>query len=151
MSIDEELPQICLELCYLDKLSPPPAVIVEHPVWESIEIGIGRVFASGGFVRVSVIAPKSSFIRELSMDSLPGKYRLAVLTRSDNPKEEYLEWWELSGSAYRGAIRFGDDDWDARTVCFDISIAEEIFKELYEKGDLEVGLAQMRSPWEPKP
>jgi hypothetical protein len=151
MDIDEELPLAYLELCYLDKSTSPPAITVENPVWESIEVGIGRVFVSGGFLRVSVMAPKSSFVRELSMKSLPGKFRLAVLTRSDNPREEYLEWWELSDSPYRGVTRIGDDDWDSRTVCSDISIAEEIFKELYEKGDLEMGLAQMRSPWNPKP
>lgn len=85
------------------------------------------------------------------MKSLQGMFRLEVLTRSPNPKEEYLEWWELSESTFRGAVRFGDDDCDARTVCTNISVAEAIFKELYETGDLEAGLFQMRSPWNPKP
>lgn len=151
MNYDEEDNKVYLELCYLDKITPPPAVIVEQPVWESLEMGINKVFVSGGFVRVIVVAPKSSLIRELSMDSLPGRFRLVVLTRSPNPKEEYLEWWELSDSTFRGVVRFGDDDWDARTVCTDISVAKAIFKELYETGDLQAGLSQMRSPWSPKP
>ncbi|MFU7545588.1 hypothetical protein, partial [Pseudomonas paraeruginosa] len=102
-------------------------------------------------VRLSVNEPKSSLVRELSMDSLPGRFKLAVLTSSPNPKEEYLEWWGFGDSPFRGVVRFGDDDFDSRTVCTDISIAEAIFKELYETGGLDVGLSQMRSPWNPKP
>lgn len=85
------------------------------------------------------------------MKSLPGSFRINILTRSTNPKEEYLEWWGLDESPYRGMIKFGDDDFDSRTVCTDVSIAEAVFKELYETGDLGVGLSQMRSPWNPKP
>ncbi|UJT96813.1 hypothetical protein LSP16_32475 [Pseudomonas aeruginosa] len=77
--------------------------------------------------------------------------KLAVLTSSPNPKEEYLEWWEFGDSPFRGVVRFGDDEFDSRTVCADISIAEAVFKELYETGGLDVGLAQMRSPWNPRP
>lgn len=146
----EDEARIYLELCYLDKSTPPPAIVVERPVWGSIARGIGKVFMFGGFVRLSVREPQSSLVRELSMDSLPGRFKLAVLTRSSNPKEEYLEWWELADSAYSGVVRFGDDDFDSRMVCADISIAEAVFKELYETGDLNAGLSQMRSPWNPK-
>ncbi|MBH9345980.1 hypothetical protein I5K76_30290 [Pseudomonas aeruginosa] len=147
---EDEAP-ICLELCYLDRSNFPPAVIVENPVWESISEGIRKVYKFGGFVRLSVNEPKSSLVRELSMDSLPGRFKLAVLTSSPNPKEEYLEWGGVGDSPFRGVVRFGDDDFDSRTVCADISIAEAIFKELYETGGLDVGLSQMRSPWNPKP
>ncbi|MBG4273101.1 DUF6911 family protein [Pseudomonas aeruginosa] len=140
-----------LELCRGDNSASSLAVVVEQPVWESIEKGIVNSFKFGGFVRVEVIRPKKSFVRQLSMKSLPGRFRINILTRSTNPKEEYLEWWELDESPYRGMIKFGDDDFDSRTVCTDISIAEAIFKELYETGDLDVGLSQMRSPWNPKP
>ncbi|WP_426337725.1 hypothetical protein [Pseudomonas aeruginosa] len=108
-----------------------------------------KVYKFGGFVRLSVNEPQSSLVRELSMDSLPGRFKLAVLTSSPNPKEEYLEWWEFGDSPFRGVVRFGDDEFDSRTVCADISIAEAVFKELYETGGLDVGLAQMRSPGTP--
>ncbi|MFU3392051.1 DUF6911 family protein [Pseudomonas aeruginosa] len=147
---EDEKP-ICLEFCYLDRSNSPPAVIVENPVWESISEGIRKVYKFGGFVRLSVNEPQNSLVRELSMDSLPGRFKLAVLTSSPNPKEEYLEWWEFGDSPFRGVVRFGDDEFDSRTVCADISIAEAVFKELYETGGLDVGLAQMRSPWNPRP
>lgn len=147
----EEGSEVILELCCGDSSSSSLALTVERPVWESIEKGITNSFNFGGFVRLEVVSPKTSFISLLSMTSLQGMFRLEVLTRSPNPKEEYLEWWELSESTFRGAVRFGDDDCDARTVCTDISVAEAIFKELYETGDLEAGLSQMRSPWNPKP
>lgn len=140
-----------LELCCGDNSPSSLALNVERPAWESIENGIINSFKFGGFVRLEVVSPKTSFVRLLSMKSMPKKFRLEVLTRSSNPKEEYLEWWELSDSTFRGAVRFADDDCDARTVCTEISVAEAIFKELYETGDLEVGLSQMRSPWDPKP
>ncbi|GLU36047.1 MAG: hypothetical protein AB7E55_03695 [Pigmentiphaga sp.] len=149
--IEYEDISIHLELSYRDKSMPLLANVVEKPVWESIEKGIKGSFEFGGFVRLAVIAPKTSFVSQLSMKSLPGKFRLEVLTRASNPKEEYLEWWEHSDSTFRGVVRFGDDDWDARTVCTDISVAKAIFKELYETGDLQAGLSQMRSPWNPKP
>ncbi len=41
-------------------------------------------------------------------------------------------------SPFRGVVRFGDDEFDSRTVCADISIAEAVFKELYETGGLVV-------------
>ncbi|MEI1114050.1 hypothetical protein VUS20_30505 [Pseudomonas aeruginosa] len=104
---EDEKP-ICLEFCYLDRSNSPPAVIVENPVWESISEGIRKVYKFGGFVRLSVNEPQSSLVRELSMDSLPGRFKLAVLTSSPNPKEEYLEWWEFGDSPFRGVVRFGD-------------------------------------------
>ncbi|WP_412548446.1 DUF6911 family protein [Pseudomonas sp. PDM18] len=48
-------------------------------------------------------------------------------------------------------VQFGGDEFDSRMVCTDISVAEVIFKELYETGNLEKGLSQMRSPWNTKP
>lgn len=147
----DEGSEAILELCYGDASASSLAITVERPVWESIEKGIINSFNVGGFVRLRVVSPKTSFVSLLSMTSLPGKFRLEVLTRSPNPKEEYLEWWELSDSSSRGVVRFGDDDCDARTVCTDMSVAEAIFKELYEKGDLDTSLSQMRSPWNPKP
>ena len=34
----------------------------------------------------------------------------------------------LDESPYRGMIKFGDDDFDSRTVCTDVSIAEAVLK-----------------------
>lgn len=85
------------------------------------------------------------------MKSIPGQYRVVALTRSDDPKLELLEWWESGNSPFRGVAHFGDDALDLRTVCSDLSVAQILFKELYDFGELEVGLQQMRSQWDPKP
>ncbi|MFV3329995.1 DUF6911 family protein [Pseudomonas sp. NY15437] len=151
MSDCEKVSGANLELCWGDNLSTSLAITVEQPVWESIERGIFESFNSGGFVRLRVLSPKTSFVSQLSMKSWRGMFRVEVLTRSSNPKDEYLEWWEAGNTSFRGTVRFGDEEFDSRMICTDISVANDIFKELYEKGDLEMGLAQMRSPWNPKP
>lgn len=71
--------------------------------------------------------------------------------KSLGPKTELLEWWEEGDSPFRGFVRFGDDDWDARTVCSDLAVAQATFKELFDYGDMPTGLLQMRSQWDPKP
>lgn len=146
MSVD-----LRLELCALDKSSAPPAMTTEAPIWESVSEAIDRVFKNGGFVYLKVIRPCGAFIDELCMKSLPGQYRLIVSTRSSDPKAEIQEWWEEGDSTFRGTVRFGDDEWDARTVCSDIDVAKKIFRELYDSGELALGMRQMRSQWEPKP
>lgn len=141
-----------LELRALDKTTPPPAKAIERPCWSDIEHAIGKAFAYGGFVHLSVLQPKMSFIDILDMQSLPGQFRLIVLTKSTDPKAQLLEWWELGDASFRGAIRFGDDDWDARTVCSDIAVAKKVFKDLFDHGELtDAGLSQFRSEWDRKP
>jgi len=142
---------IMLELCALDNSKHPPAQITERPVWESVGTALEGAFKNGGFVYLKVLGPSQSFINELCMKSLPGQYRLVVLTKSPDPKAELQEWWEQGDSPFRGFVRFGDDDWDARTVCSDLSVAQAIFRELFDCGDLPTGLLQMRSQWNPKP
>ena len=140
-----------LELCVLDKSCAPPAMTTEAPPWASVSAAIDGVFKNGGFVYLKVILPRDAFVNELCMKSLPGQYRLIVSTRSPDPKAEIQEWWEECDSTFRGTVRFGDDEWDARTVCSDIDVAKKIFRELFDSGELAVGMRKMRSQWEPKP
>ncbi|MEE1926458.1 hypothetical protein V0R50_31050 [Pseudomonas sp. 148P] len=150
MSVEISESESCLELCTQSGLSKPPAEITRDPVWERVQDALIEVFACGGFVELRVISPRNGFVSELCMKSKKGEYRLIVLTRSADPKSRLFEWWERGDDGYRGMVRFGDDDWDARTVCDDISVACLIFKELFESGDLVSGLSQMRSEWDPK-
>ncbi len=85
---------IVLELCALDNSKHPPAQITERPVWESVGTALEGAFKNGGFVYLKVLGPSQSFINELCMKSLPGQYRLVVLTKSPDPKAELQEWWE---------------------------------------------------------
>jgi hypothetical protein len=84
------------------------------------------------------------------MKSMAGSYRMIALTRSLDPKCDLLEWWEPGDLPYRGAVEFGDDEWDARTVGAELSHALCIFQELFRDGDLSDGLRQMRSRWNRK-
>lgn len=142
---------IVLELCALDNSMHPPAKITERPVWERVSVALESAFKNGGFVYLRVLGKSHSFINELCMKSLPGQYRLVVLTKSLDPKAELLEWWEEGDTPFQGFVRFGDDDWDARTVCSDLSVAKATFRELFDYGDIPIGLLQMRSQWDPKP
>lgn len=141
-----------LSFCYLSKSMAPPAITIERPVWKTIENGVHEIFKYGGFLRISVVEPKDSFVKELTIKSLPGVFRLIVATRSADPKEERLVWWELDGSSYRGETRFGDDDWDSRTTCEDVFVALNAAENLFEIGDLkESVLSHMRPRWNPLP
>lgn len=151
MSDKSDNTDFILELCALDNYMEPPAKTIERPVWESVNRALENAFKNGGFVYLKVLGSSASLINELCMKSLPGLYRLVVLTKSSDPKAELQEWWEPTDSPFRGFVRIGDDDWDARTVCSDITVAQVIFKELFEHGEIPSGMLQMRSQWDPKP
>ncbi|QLL14928.1 DUF6911 family protein [Pseudomonas chlororaphis] len=149
--MSEKCAGLFLELCALDNSMSPPAETTDRPVWERVCAALGNAFDNGGFVYLRVIGSESSFVKELCMKSLLGQYRLIVLTNSSDPKAELQEWWEPGDSPFRGTVRFGDDDWDARTVCSDLSVAQAMFREFFNCGDLRTGLLHIRSQWNPKP
>lgn len=129
-----------------------PAVAIERPYWDNVEFAIDKAFQHGGYVRLRVLRPEVVFTKLLDMTSIPGRFRLVTLTKFVDPKDELREWWEPSEAPFRGTERFGDDDWDARTVCTDVSVAKLIFKDLFDHGELtESSLSQMRSNWNPRP
>lgn len=152
MSEEEKDSQnLYFELCAFDNSIVPPARVTENPVWETVSSGIENSFKNGGFVYFRVLGGHRKYIKEICMKSLPGKYRLIAMTRSIDPKNQLLEWWESSDSSFRGTVRFGDDEWDARTVSSDLSIAEAVFREFFLHGDLPESISQFRSQWDPKP
>lgn len=141
-----------LELCALDKARNPPARTVERPRWDQIYEALQRAYSNGGFVHVRVLKPENSYINQLTLVALPNQLRLIALTRDDNPKNELLEWWEPGEVPFTGTVRFGDDEWDSRTVSSDMRVAEKIFHDLYEDGELSTNtLENFRSQWNPKP
>jgi len=148
----DDIEEHVLELCALDKTDTPPARSIERPQWEQIYRAIQRAYSNGGFVHVRVLKSENSYINQLSLVALPNQLRLIALTRDDNPKNELLEWWEPGDAPFRGTVRFGDDEWDSRTVSSDVRVAEKIFHDLYENGQLSPeALENFRSQWNPKP
>lgn len=140
-----------LELCALDKSKAPPARSIERPQWVQIDSAISQAFLHGGFVHMRVLKPDNSYVKQLSMESRSKQFRIIALTNDEDPKNELLEWWEAQESRFRGTIRFGDDEWDARMVSCEPAVAQKIFYELYECGKLSrETLLSLRSQWNPK-
>ena len=140
----------------------------ERPVWEGrIDVGLKGVFESGGRAQLSVLQSNESmhvrqlsrtvssstpYVYNLDMVALPGQFRLIALTNDPDRKNRLLEWWEPGDNPFRGKILFGDDPWDARTVCTDLEVAMRIFRDMFDHGDLsETSLSEMRSQWNRKP
>lgn len=142
---------VVVELCASDRSTAAGATVIDRPVWSRVDSAVHRVFENGGFVDLRVIAPATGLVKELTMKSIGGKYRLVVLTRSGDPKYDLLEWWEPEERPFTGIERFGDDEWDARTVSSDVSHALRLFQELFRDGDLSIELNGFRSRWDRKP
>jgi len=140
----------------------------EQPVWEGrIDVGLEKVFKFGGRAELShlrtnenihvrqlgkIACPNNPYIYALSMVALPGQFRLIALTNDSDYKNDVFVWWEPGERPFRGKIRFGDDEWDARTICTDLEVAVRIFRDMFEHGDLSAAnLSEMRSRFNPKP
>lgn len=132
----------------------------EKPIWSHVEMRIERAFQFGGTVRLHVgrASPKEGFCFEyfkfLGMDAIQGKFRLIFSPEKKNlgEKLDRFVWWESGDASYRGNELFGDDEWDARTVCSDVIVAKKIFSDFFVHGELtESSFNQMRSEWNPKP
>jgi len=148
----EEVEVPLLELCAYDKSNPPPARIIAPAQKLQTERAIEQAFTHGGFVSLRVLRPKNPYIKELCMDFLPNQFRITALTNDENPKNGWLEWWNPAATEFQGTIRFGDDDWDARTVSSEVAVAKKFFYELYEHGELSHELLlTLRSGWNPMP
>lgn len=133
-------------------MTSPLAFKKERPYWQDIKKAINKSFKYGGWVRLEVLRPEDSYIKLIDMQVNPRQFRLIALTRDKDTKKELLEWWEPGDAPFRGMVRFGDDEWDARTSSSDISVAENVFHDLYESGQLSPEILQdFRSQWDPKP
>ncbi|WP_414132992.1 DUF6911 family protein [Burkholderia territorii] len=129
----------------------------EESSWEEIEQWVRRAFEFGGTVTLT-IAVREDVDRLLLGDSLamyshPGECRI-VYDPVTPPTEKTArrEWWEPGDAPFRGTTSFLDHEWDDRTVCRDLSVALEMFRDFYEHHDLtEASLSQTRSVWDRKP
>lgn len=143
-----------------DRGKPLSGTSTECPVWDHVDMRIERAFEYGGTVRLYTGRANKAesqgveYFQFLGMDSVSGKFRLIFSPeiKSLDEKTNRLVWWEAEDTPYRGTDRLGDDEWDARTICLDVSVAKQMFKDLFDNGKLtERSLVQMRSAWDPKP
>lgn len=132
---------------------------IERPTWAEIEERIKRAFAFGGSVKLFVGTPSAEdrhgyvYSSYLGMESQQNKFRLIYSPKKQNlcEKSELREWWESNDFPFRGVELLGDDEWDARTVCMDILVAMEIFRDLFEHCELSGKSSfQFRSIWDRK-
>ncbi|MGM9427280.1 DUF6911 family protein [Hydrogenophaga sp. MI9] len=144
--------EYALELRSLSKGEPPPAKAIEHPSWNQIQDEIEKAFTLGGWASLDVRLPSNAYFKKICVYANPGQFRIVVLTRDEDPKNELLEWWHPDDDSFSGMARFGDDDWDSRTIGEDIHFAIDVFHDLYKNGQLSaVTLKNFRSQWNPKP
>jgi hypothetical protein len=135
----------------------PAGASVECPVWSHIEMRIERAFKHGGYVMLSSAIHHDDDTLELgtflAMESHIGEYRL-VYTLATQPweKPNRREWWEPGDAPFRGIAVFNDHEWDDRTVCRDLSVAVQMFRDFFDHGELsESSLSQTRSTSDRKP
>ncbi len=110
-----------------------------YPVWSDVEIGIERSFHYGGHVSLEagLLSPTrlNALVRKesIGMDAKSSRFRIIVSPEQEPRQKTNLhEWWEPEDRPFRGTERFRDDEWDSRTVCTDISVAKEMFKDFFD-------------------
>lgn len=134
-------------------------VSVDDPVWPHVEMRIERVFQFGGNVRLEagVVTLERTYVlvlkERIAMEALPGRFRIIVSPeRKPGEKKNLREWWDPEDRPFRGTERFGDDEWDSRTVCTDVSVAKKMFKDFFDnRGINETIINQTLSVWNRKP
>ena len=78
------------------------------------------------------------------MRAEPRQFLLTVIIYK-NEQENVFSWQDPEGTLERGKIDILGDEWDARWIQSDLSIALNVFKEVFETGELsEKSLQHMR-------
>jgi len=139
--------------------TPRSRISVAEPVWSDVEMRIERAFQYGGKVKLEALEqdPEQGyalFVKEsIDMEALHGGFRIIVNPgKKLGQKTNLREWWEPEDRPFRGTDRFGDDEWDSRTVCTDISVAKQMFMEFFDgRGITEAITNQTLSVWDRKP
>ena len=141
---------VLLRLSAVNNAIPRSGETTNKPVWSRINGALKSAFLHGGSVDLTRFDDGRA-IAWLDMSALPGKFRLILNVENQDPKEGLYEWWEPGDAPFRGVVRFGDDDWDARTVCSDLAVAQTVFLEFFETGELSQGISSMLSVWSRRP
>jgi hypothetical protein len=126
--------------------------------WEPVHHAIDCAFLFGGAVRlmteIEVEAPRSGFVRQdaIEMLALPGKFRLIVSPfKKPGERSHQREWWEPGTEEFRGMELFGDNEYDSRTVCKDVRVANALFSEFFTNRAITQSMIDSTlSVWTPK-
>lgn len=129
----------------------------EEPLWSDVEQCIRDAFEDGGRVTLTIglreDVDKLRLGSSLEMECHPNEYRIVYdPVTAPGEKTQRREWWEPGDTPFRGTTNFNDHEWDDRTVCRDLSVAKQMFRDFFDHGDLtESSLERTRSVWDRKP
>ncbi|WP_321818772.1 MULTISPECIES: DUF6911 family protein [unclassified Paraburkholderia] len=131
-------------------------VSVPRPAWLNLELRVKQAFEFGGSVTLweATVGSDEKIVlgTNLAMEARPGECRLIYSPQKRlGQKTKVREWWEPGNAPFRGTTNFNDHEWDDRSVCRDVSVAIQFFRDFFDNGDLtESSLEQTLSVWDRK-
>ncbi|RFF55865.1 hypothetical protein D0A36_09355 [Xanthomonas campestris] len=82
------------------------------------------------------------------MEGIKGAYRILLRLNSDDPRNEILQWWDESGGDKDfNLVTYLDQQWDVRGWLTDAELAENVMREFFDHGVLEID-ERFKSLWD---
>lgn len=108
---------------------------IEKADWAHLDERLRSAFQRGGNVSIDreVAGVEFGSAVGCSLRGEPGKYVL-MATIFGATGDRVVRWREPEGTPEHGVVDIAGDEWDARSVVTDLSIAIRIFKEVFETG-----------------
>ena len=103
------------------------------PTWPHIEERLRTAFEFGGVVTLRL--DKDGGVGSLEFRADPHKFLLMAVIYGET-EDTAISWQAPLGIPERGKGYIRGDAWDARWIQSDLSIAIEVFKEVFETGEL---------------
>ncbi|MCC5097209.1 DUF6911 family protein [Xanthomonas campestris] len=123
------------------------AVCTQDPVWERIVAGVKSVFNDGGRATLTLHGSEGT-VRSVVMEGIKGAYRILLRLNSDDPRNEILQWWDESGGDKDfNLVTYLDQQWDVRGWLTDAELAENVMREFFDHGVLEID-ERFKSLWD---
>lgn len=112
-----------------------PGVNVDEPVWDRVEKDIRSAYEKGGGVSMEIAKNVEVGVGSLQLRADPGRY-LLLGSVWNGDRGIPVRWRNLGDAFEHGAIDIAGDEWDARSVLFDLFIVIRVFREVFETGEL---------------
>lgn len=115
----------------------------DKPRWLDIEEWFEHVFQKEGSIVIELQNPTPGRVSKLALRG--GHKFLLIATIYGETGDRVIRWRDPEGTPERGTIDIAGDEWDARSVLSDPSIAIRVFREVFETGELsQYALSHMR-------
>jgi hypothetical protein len=117
-------------------------ISVDDPTWLYVTQWLDAAYESGGNISLEFDRKiEEGRLWRCSMRAEPRKFLLTALIYGDTG-DVVISWQNQEGLFESGKVDIAGDDWDARWVQTDISIAINVFKEFFETGELSTETLQ---------